>query len=128
MAATLALLLAGCGSSKAADGAVKDILVRGVAQIRTSQSDRALQATLVRTIGQLHAERGSKDAGLAISGFRWTQRGVEARLEITANDSGNLPASVQDAERSDRDLNRGAALLRAAGKDLGVPIGKLNGH
>jgi hypothetical protein len=128
MAATGALLLAGCGSSNAADGGVKDTFVRGVAQIRASQSDRALRAKLARTIEQLRGERGSAGAALAIRGFTWTLRGVEARLEITTNDSGNLPASVQDAKRSDRDLNRGADILRAAGKDLGVPIGKLRGH
>jgi hypothetical protein len=128
MAATGALLLVGCGSTKAADGAIKDTFALGLTQIRTSQSDRTLQVKLARTIEQLRGERGSPGAMLAIRGFTWTLRGIEARLEITKNDSGNLPASVQDAKRSDRDLNRGVELLRAAGKDLGVQIGRIEGR
>ena len=42
-------------------------------------------------------------------------------------DSGNLEASVKDAKRADRYLNRGADLLRAAGRSFGISIGKLNG-
>jgi hypothetical protein len=46
---------------------------------------------------------------------------------MTRNDSGNLEGSVRDAVRADRDLRKGARLLRAAGRSLGIRIGKLNG-
>jgi hypothetical protein len=55
------------------------------------------------------------------------QKGIDARLEMTRNDSGNLEASVRDAERADRDLRKGADLLRAAGRAFRIRIGKLNG-
>ena len=47
---------------------------------------------------------------------------------MAAKDSGKLEAAVRDARRSDRYLNRGAALLRAAGRAFGVKVGLLNGH
>jgi hypothetical protein len=64
---------------------------------------------------------------LAIQGFAWTLAGVDARLQITRNDSGNLEASSQDAKRADRELRKGAGFLRAAGRAAGISIGKLNG-
>jgi hypothetical protein len=47
---------------------------------------------------------------------------------MAAKDSGKLEAAVRDARRSDRYLNRGAEVLRAAGRALDVPVGALNGH
>lgn len=130
--AVLALLvLPGCGSS-GSDSAIRKSLERGVAQIGEPQTANQLHDNLQHTIARLGGERASTAPGrkartLAIQGFRWTLRGVEARLEMIRNDSGNLEASVQDAKRADRDMRRGAALLRAAGRALGVRIGKLNG-
>jgi hypothetical protein len=57
-----------------------------------------------------------------------TLRGIQARLDMAAKDSGKLEAAVRDARRSDRYLNRGAEVLRAAGRALDVPVGVLNGH
>ena len=132
IAAALALLvLPGCGSS-GSDTAVRTTLERGVAQIGEPQTAKQLHHDLERSLARLRRERASTANGrkartLAIRGFTWTLRGVEARLEITRNDSGNLEASVRDAKRADRNMSRGAGFLRAAGRTLGIRIGKLNG-
>jgi hypothetical protein len=132
IAAVLALLvLPGCESS-GSDTAIRKTLERGVAQIGEPQTAMQLHDDLERTLARLRSERASTALGgkarrLAIQGFNWMLRGVEARLEITRNDSGNLEASVQDAKRADRDMSRGASFLRAAGRAFGIRIGKLNG-
>ena len=128
---SLALLL-GCGSSRALDRAVKETVERGVAQLREPQTTEQLHEDLVHTLRQLRGEHastatGRKGRALAIGGFTWMLRGIDARLEMTRNDSGNLEASVRDAKRADRALRKGARLLRAAGSSLGIRIGKLNG-
>jgi len=133
LAVVLSLALpAGCGSSRASDSAVKTTVERGVAHLRQPQTTEQLHNGLVRTLRQLRDEHASTATGrngraLAIGGFTWTLRGIDARLEITRNDSGNLEGSVRDAVRADRDLRKGARLLRAAGRSLGIRIGKLNG-
>src|SRR5438094_10289551 len=131
VALSFALLL-GCGSSRASDSAVRETVERGVAQLREPQTAERLHDALVRTLRQLRGKHGSTATGrkgraLAIGGFTWTLRGIDARLEMARNDSGNLEASVQDAMRSDRDRRRGAKLLRAAGRALGVSVGDLSG-
>ena len=128
---SLALLL-GCGSSRASDSAVRETVERGVAHLREPQTTEQLHDDLVHTLRQLRGEHASTATGrigraLAIEGFTWMLRGIDARLEMTRNDSGNLEASVRDAVRADRDLRKGARLLRAAGRSLGIRIGKLNG-
>jgi hypothetical protein len=128
----LLLAVLGCGSSTSADEA-KQAFLDGIAQIRVTSNADKLDARMLRTIERLRATRPASRAGrrgkaLALPGFTWTLKGAEARIEIRVNDSGNLEASVRDAERGDRDLNRGADLLRKAGKAFGVRIGKLNGH
>jgi hypothetical protein len=133
IAGSLVLLaLAGCGSSSGRESA-KRAFLDGVAQIRATSGAEELRARLVRTTRRLRAtnpagaaDRRGKE--LALQGFRWTIAGAEARIEIRVNDSGNLEASVHDAKRADRDLNRGADLLRRAGRAFRVRIGKLNGH
>lgn len=133
LAVVLSLALpAGCGSSRASDSAVKTTVERGVAHLRKPQTTEQLHNGLVRTLRQLRDEHASTATGrngraLAIEGFTWTLRGIDARLEMTRNDSGNLEGSVRDAVRADRDLRKGARLLRAAGRSLGIRIGKLNG-
>ena len=133
LAVVLSLALpAGCGSSRASDSAVKKSVERGVAHLRKPQTTEQLHDGLARTLRQLRDEHASTATGrngraLAIGGFTWTLRGIDARLEITRNDSGNLEGSVRDAVRADRDLRKGARLLRAAGRSLGIRIGKLNG-
>ena len=131
VALSFALLL-GCGSSRASDSAVRETVERGVAQLREPQTAERLHDALVRTLRQLRGKHGSTATGrkgraLAIGGFTWTLRGIDARLEMARNDSGNLEASVRDAKRADRDLQKGAGLLRAAGRSFGIRIGKLNG-
>ena len=128
---SLALLL-GCGSSRASDSAVKETVEHGVAQLREPQTAEQLHDDLVHTLRQLRGDHastatGRKGRALAIGGFTWALRGIDARLEMTRNDSGNLEASVRDAVRADRDRRKGARLLRAAGRSLGIRIGKLNG-
>ena len=133
LAVVLSLALpAGCGSSRASDSAVKTTVERGVAHLRKPQTTEQLHNGLVRTLRQLRDEHASTATGrngraLAIEGFTWTLSGIDARLEMTRNDSGNLEGSVRDAVRADRDLRKGARLLRAAGRSLGIRIGKLNG-
>ena len=131
VALSLALLL-GCGSSRASDSAVRETVERGIAQLRAPQTDERLHDALVRTLRKLRGENastatGRKGRALAIGGFTWTLRGIDARLEMNRNDSGNLEASVRDAKRADRDLRKGARLLRAAGRSFGIRIGKING-
>ena len=105
---------------------------RGIAQISMPQTAKQLLDALVRTLARLRRADGSTATGrkgrtLAIQGFTWTLRGIDAELELIRNDSGNLEASVQDAKRSDRDRRRGAKLLRTAGRALGVRVGDLGG-
>ena len=54
--------------------------------------------------------------------------GIDSQLAMLRNDSGRLEGAVRDAKKADRYLNRGATLLRAAGRAFNVRIGKLNGH
>jgi hypothetical protein len=128
----LLLALSGCGSSTTSDAA-KHTFLDGVAEIRHTPSAETLRGQLLKTIRELReadpsagGERRGKT--LALKGFAWTVRGMEARIEIRVNDSGNLEASVNDAKRADRYLKKGADLLRAAGRAFGVRIGELNGH
>jgi hypothetical protein len=112
---------------------VEKIFRDGVAQIRTAQPSRALRNQLARTLSRLHKEHPSagedrRGKALAIRGFTLTLGGIQARLDMAAKDSGKLEAAVRDARRSDRYLNRGAEVLRAAGRALDVPVGVLNGH
>ena len=126
--------LAGCGSAgSASDAAVKRSLLRGVVQIRGSQNGKSLRRQLVRTLAQIRHERGSTETGrkgrrLAIQGFTWTLKGIDSQLAMLRNDSGRLEGAVRDAEKADRYRNRGANLLRAAGRAFGVRIGILNSH
>jgi hypothetical protein len=123
---------AGCGSSTASDAKIEQAFLRGVGQIQEPRTTEALHDRLIEILGSLRATRPSTAEGdngktLATRGFEWTLRGVDSRLEITRNDSGSLEASVEDAKRSDRQMKRGAKLLRAAGRAFGVRIGKVNG-
>jgi len=127
-AALLALLLvAGCGSS---DTSVRRDLLRGVAQIRHTHDARKLQAELRRTLASLRRDRASTAAErrakeLASRGFEATLAGVQSQIDFYENDSGNIEAATRDALRADRSRARGARLLRAAGRALGLRIGSL---
>jgi hypothetical protein len=131
------VLVAGCGSAKPSgpgtDGSVKDHLLRGVAQIRTTHDLKKLRGQLVRTLATLREDRPRTAAGrrarqLAIQGFAWTLKSIESTLDFTENDSGNVEAATRDAKRAYHSLERSANLLRAAGRAVGLRIGKLNGH
>jgi len=126
------LLLPGCGASSTSETKVRQTFLRGIGEIKEPQTAQKLHHRLVRTLMSLRSTDTTTTAGgrgkaLATRGFTWTLRGVEARLEIARNDSGNLEASVHDAERSDRAFRHGARLLRAAGRALDVRVGRLNG-
>ena len=128
-------LFAGCGTSSSggSDESVKDDLLRGIAQIRGSHDPSTLNRQLATTLAKLRRDPASTAAGraarrLATQGFVWTRKGVKARLDFLTNDSGNVEAATRDAMRADRYLNRGARLLRAAGRRFGIRIGTLNGH
>jgi hypothetical protein len=120
-------------AAAASDAAVKRDLARGVAQIRATHAQRALAVRLAATVKRLRADAASTAAGgtartLAIRGFGWTLRGIRTQLDLVENDSGNIERAVRDAVRADRYLDLGARLLRAAGRALGIRVGKLNGH
>jgi hypothetical protein len=129
-------LVAGCDSTKPAkarDAAVKASVVRGVEQMRRTRDEKELRRELRRTLAGLRTAEASTAAGrrcrrFAIAGFDSTLKGIEARLAFRTQDSGNVEAATRDAKRADRYLKRGAALLREAGRALGIRIGKLNGY
>lgn len=135
LAASAYLLLAlatGCSSSDS-DSTLRTTFRRGVDQIRSSTSATTLRHELRRTLASIRLEHPSSDAGrrgrrLAIAGFEQTLRGVEAQIDFSENDSGELEAAARDAMRAERHKQRGANLLRAAGRALDVSVGRLPGY
>lgn len=124
--AVLAVVV-GCGSSSSPS--VRDEFVRGIEQIRASHDAKNLHGQLVETLANLRRGGSATPARrLAVQGFAATLRGVQAQVELIENDSGNLEAAVRDAADADRYRTRGANLLRAAGRALGVRVGKLKGY
>jgi hypothetical protein len=120
-------VLVGCGSTELPS--VRDEFGRGIEQIRASHDAKKLHAQLVQTLTSLRRERATTPGKrLAIQGFAATLRGVQAQVEFIENDSGNLEAAVRDAAEADRYRRRGANLLRAAGRALGIRVGKLRGY
>jgi hypothetical protein len=108
---------------------VKDEFVRGIDQIRASRGAKELHAQLGQTLANLRRARSATPGRrLAIQGFAATLRGVQAQVDLIENDSGNLEAAVRDAAEADRYRSRGANLLRAAGRALGVSVGQLKGY
>jgi hypothetical protein len=134
----LAVALAGgCGSAPSGargDDSIRRDLLSGVGQIRVNHADRKkLYTELLRTLASLRRDRPSTPAAqrartLAIQGFEASLKGVRSLIDFSENDSGNIAAATRDAKRADRYLTRGANHLRAAGRVLGLRIGKLNGH
>ncbi len=122
-------LFAGCQSSGTSNADVKAALAQGVIEIRGSHDKETLHAQLLRTLARLRAVRATTPArNLAIRGFASTLRGLGSQLAFIQNDSGNIEAATRGAKRADRSLERGANLLRAAGRALGVQVGTLNGY
>jgi hypothetical protein len=130
-------LVGGCGPSTSGvgtgDASIRQDLLRGVGQIRTTHDRKKLHAELARVLTSLRSARGSTGSArrareLAIQGFEATLKGIRSQLDFSENDSGNIAAATRDAKRADRYLTRGANRLRAAGRTLGIQIGKLNQH
>jgi hypothetical protein len=122
----LAVVL-GCGSSTSPS--VKDEFVRGIEQIRASHDAKKLHAQLGQTLANLRRTRSATPGRrLAVQGFAATLRGVQGQVDLIDNDSGNLEAAVRDAAEADRYRARGANLLRAAGRALGIRVGELKGY
>jgi hypothetical protein len=117
----------------ASDASIEAALLDGVADMRSTHDVRTLDGQLAGILGRLRAAHSSTAAGrtakaLAVRGLTWTRNGLRARLDFMENDSGNVAAATRDARAADRRLKRGAALLRSAGKALGIRIGRLNGY
>jgi hypothetical protein len=130
-------LVCGCGPSAPtlgrADRSIKQDLLRGVREIRVMRDRRQLHAELVDLLAHLRRTHGTTASArrgreLALQGFEATLKGIRSQLDFSENDSGNVAAATRDAKRAYLYLKRGANLLRAAGKALGVRIGELNGY
>jgi hypothetical protein len=133
LAVVAATGVAGCGNGTSSDGEMKAVLLRGVAEIRGSHYDDRLRAKLARTLAQLRSVSATTPEArtarrLAIAGFASTISGIESRLAISRNDSGELAAAARDTIRAERSLKLGADRLRAAGRALGLHVGSLNGY
>ena len=131
--AVAACVLIGAPAAAASDATLRETLRHGVAEVERTPDTVRLRDRLVVTIATLRCDHGTSRAGrdareLAIAGFRSTLRGVDTQLSMRAHDSGRLEAAVRDAKRADRYLNRGANLLRAAGRALGLRVGLVNGR
>ena len=127
-AVCLVMALPGCGSSDQ-DASVRATFRRGIEQIRTSTSATRLRAELRHTLTGLRAEQGSgKGRRLAIAGFEETLLGVEAQIDFIENDRGEIEAATRDAIKANRHKERGADLLRTAGRELNVTVGRLRGY
>jgi hypothetical protein len=127
--ATAAVLLVslapadGCGDGRS-DAPLRRDIVRGAAQLRSGEGAARIRGRIVETLARLRRDEGATGAGrraraLAIQGFTWTLRSFAVQDHMRTSDSGNLPASVLDAERADRYRQRGDRLVRAALAALG---------
>ena len=129
-------LVVGCGTSPsrvaADDASIRRELLRGVGLIRTEHDRHKLSAGLGRILVRLGRVRGSsvgaRARALAAQGFEATIKGTRSQLDFSENDSGEVAAATRDAKRADRYLTLGANRLRAAGRVLGIRIGRLNQH
>ena len=124
MIAAAALVLAGCGSPPSD---VKAVFEDGIETIRSTHDYRQLRARLRLVLVRLQATDDGEARRLAIAGFAATLSGMQYRIDFVENDRGNISMATRDAVLGDRALRRGARLLRAAGRDLGVSVGLLNG-
>jgi hypothetical protein len=131
------LLCCGCGTSRSgvstADVSVKQDLLRGVEEIRSTHDRKRLDAQLGHIVASLRGERGSaavveRAREVALVGFELTQKGIRSQIDFSENDSGNVAAATRDARRADRYLGRGANRIRMAGLALGIRIRKLDGY
>jgi hypothetical protein len=130
-------LVGGCGASDSApardDRSIEQDLLRGVREIRVTRDRKTLHRQLVLLLAHLRRTRGTtasvrRGRELAVQGFEATLKGVRSQLDFSENDSGEVAAATRDAKRADHNLRRGATLLRAAGRALGVRVGELDGY
>jgi hypothetical protein len=129
--ALAAALLAGCGNSgQDADDSLRDTFRAGVAAMRTNRGvtlERKLKATLAALRGdQASTAEGRRGQALAIQGFTWALRSVRAELEFQFEDSGRLAEATRDARRADASRRKAEPLLRGAGRELDVEVGRLD--
>jgi hypothetical protein len=130
-------LISGCQPSAPrlgrADLSIRQDLLRGVREIRVTHDRKKLHAKLVLLLAHLRRAHGTTASArrgreLALRGFEATLKGIRSQLDFSENDSGEVAAATRDAKRADLYLRRGANWLRAAGQELGVRIGELNGY
>ena len=126
----LALLAAGCGSSRRAPSSdeLTAVITRGISQIEGTHDMEALRLQLRRQIRRTRDAPATTSADrrarhLALRGFEETLHGVAHRLSFSNNDSGNIEAATRDAVSADRFFARGMTLLRAAARVLGLHEG-----
>jgi hypothetical protein len=124
-AVALALLaLAACGGGA---NPVRDELLHGIEQIRTTHDDHRLHRELSRTLrklgrGPAGSARDRRAKRLALRGFALMRDGTESRIAFVENDSGNLYAAQRDAGRAYHAFLRGGELLRAAARLYGKSV------
>jgi len=53
---------------------------------------------------------------------------VDAQIDFIENDRGQIEAATRDAIKANRHKERGADLLRTAGRELDVTVGRLRGY
>jgi hypothetical protein len=87
-----------------------------------------LLARIARVRAVHVSSAGERARNLALRGFTAMLHGMESRIAFVTNDSGNVAAATRDARRGDRWLRAGAALLRAAGRELDLRVGTLLGY
>ena len=130
-----AVAWAGCGSSRPAqsadEAAIRQELVRGISHIRATRDRHELNRQLTLSVARLRELSGSTASArqarkLALNGFRLTIEGTRHQLYFAEHDSGEVAAATRDAVLADNLLTRGANQLRAAGRLLGMRIGRLN--
>jgi hypothetical protein len=123
-------LLGGCRSSSNAE--LRAAVADGVSELSGSWNGERLRDRLRQTIARVRSVHVPADDDraqrLALRGFTAMLQGVESRIAFARNDSGNIEAATRDARRADRWFKAGAALLRAAGRELGVDVGRLKGY
>ena len=107
---------------------MKAIFADGVADVHDTRDYEALRSSLEGTLERLWSVHEGQARRLAIEGFEATLAGVEARIDFVENDSGNVAAATLDSQRADAGFSRGARLLRAAARLLGVRVVGLNGY
>jgi hypothetical protein len=124
-------MLVGCGSSEQdADDSLRDTFRAGVAAMRTNRGvtlERKLKAMLAALRrDQASTLEGRRGRALAIQGFTWALRSVEAELEFQFEDSGRLAEATRDARRAATARRNSERLLREAGREFDVEVGRLD--